>query len=182
MMKSIVSMLAALAVAFLHSSPAQAGYADGMNQYAGYHVMRGGVDPMGLQAGPVHGLGQWHADRAEADRKLKEIVGSALDSMSNDVQPTTRTTIGIDKFVTSLKGAIGGVTFRSGGVTGNAIAQYAGLSNEAFFDPGILKRGKFTVVGRTTAMHEMVHALDDAKDWYIKPFGSEEKAEALAYG
>ena len=48
MMKSIVSTLLVLATALLLSSPSQAGYADGMNQYAAYHVMHGGVDPMGL--------------------------------------------------------------------------------------------------------------------------------------
>lgn len=48
MMKSIVSMIVVLAVAFLFTRPAQAGYAAGMNQYAGYHVMHGQVDPMGL--------------------------------------------------------------------------------------------------------------------------------------
>ncbi|MEM6258302.1 MAG: hypothetical protein AAGI37_08310 [Planctomycetota bacterium] len=46
-MKSIVPMLFVIATALLLTSPAQAGYADGMNQYAGYHIMHGGVDPTG---------------------------------------------------------------------------------------------------------------------------------------
>lgn len=50
MMKSIASMLFVLAAALLVSSPALAGYADGMNQYAAYHVVRGGVDPMGTDS------------------------------------------------------------------------------------------------------------------------------------
>lgn len=54
MMKSIVSLLLILAVALLLSGPSQAGYADGMNQYAAYHVLRGGVDPTGLSNY------QWH--------------------------------------------------------------------------------------------------------------------------
>ncbi|MEM6259718.1 MAG: hypothetical protein AAGI37_15685 [Planctomycetota bacterium] len=47
-MKSFVSMLFVLATALLLTSPAQARYADGMNTYAAYHVMRGGVDPSGM--------------------------------------------------------------------------------------------------------------------------------------
>ena len=47
-MKSIVSMLLVFAAASLCSAQAQAGYADGMSQYAAYHVMHGGVDPSGM--------------------------------------------------------------------------------------------------------------------------------------
>ena len=47
MMKTIVSMILVLAAASLLSSQTQAGYADGMNQYAAYHVMHGGLDPRG---------------------------------------------------------------------------------------------------------------------------------------
>jgi|GEM_PF-3156960 len=49
-MKSIVSMLVVLVAVLLVSSPAQARYADGMNSYAAYYVMRGGLDPMGTDS------------------------------------------------------------------------------------------------------------------------------------
>lgn len=49
MMKSIASMLFVLAAALLFTNSAHAGYADGMNQYAGYHVMHRGVDPYGTR-------------------------------------------------------------------------------------------------------------------------------------
>lgn len=58
MMKSIASMLFVLSTALLFSSPAQAGYADGMNQYAGYHIMHGGVDPTGKIGVFFDGAGQ----------------------------------------------------------------------------------------------------------------------------
>lgn len=46
-MKLLASILLLLAAVLLVSSPAQAGYTDGLNQYAGYHIMHGGVDPTG---------------------------------------------------------------------------------------------------------------------------------------
>lgn len=41
-------VLAATALLLAVPSTARAGYPDGMNRYAGYHIMHGGVDPSGL--------------------------------------------------------------------------------------------------------------------------------------
>lgn len=57
MMKSIVSILYIFVAALLLSSPVQAGYADGMNQYAAYHVMHGGLDPSGEILVAIDGTG-----------------------------------------------------------------------------------------------------------------------------
>ena len=40
-------VLAATALLLAVPSTARAGYPDGMNRYAGYHIMHGGVDPYG---------------------------------------------------------------------------------------------------------------------------------------
>lgn len=103
--------------------------------------------------------------------------------MSNDIQPTTRAVVGIDTFFAALKGARGKITFKSGGVQAGNAADYSPLSDNMYFDSGVLKRGSFTAAGKITAMHEMVHALDDQNDWYLKwPGRNDEIAEALAYG
>lgn len=76
MMKSIVSMLFVLAAALLLSSPIQAGYTDGMNQYAAYHVMHGGVDPSGLE---------WEITRRNGDRataKPTDIGNDTIDALA----------------------------------------------------------------------------------------------------
>ncbi|MBX2852005.1 MAG: hypothetical protein KTR15_09700 [Phycisphaeraceae bacterium] len=68
-MKPIFSMLFVLAAALLLSSPAHAGYADGMNQYAGYHVIRGVVDPTGTMAANVQSKIEWTWTKSTDDTK-----------------------------------------------------------------------------------------------------------------
>lgn len=66
-------MLFVLTAALLLVSPAQAGYADGMNQYAAYHVIRGGVDPMGTDSIRIN-----NGDHPEVVNEQGEIQRSAL--------------------------------------------------------------------------------------------------------
>lgn len=48
-MKAITLPIFVVALVLSTSYSVDAGYADGMNQYAGYHVMHGGLDPMGTK-------------------------------------------------------------------------------------------------------------------------------------
>ena len=77
MMKPIVSMLFVLAAALLLSSPVQAGYADGMNQYAGYHVMHGGVDPTGTEIVTTCDISGWIRESVRVD-------SFSTEAMDND--------------------------------------------------------------------------------------------------
>ena len=57
-MKAIIFQIFVVALVFSTSHSVDAGYADGMNQYAGYHVMHGGLDPMGTRLVYVEVLNQ----------------------------------------------------------------------------------------------------------------------------
>lgn len=76
MMKSIASMLFVLVAALVLSSPAQARYADGMNQYAAYHVMHGAVDPMGTTIIAKCEVAEWLIENKRVDAfDMKQLGG-----------------------------------------------------------------------------------------------------------
>ena len=78
-------MLFALAAALLITNPTQAGYTDGMNQYAGYHVMHGGVDPTGLWVQkPDEGEHVWCAEEGDTlhDLAAKDEYGGYAENWS----------------------------------------------------------------------------------------------------
>ena len=68
--------LTAIALLVVIPTAAHAGYPDGMNRYAAYHVMHGGVDPTGL----------WKIDRAGGRKASAEAeVGDSANTLADKV-------------------------------------------------------------------------------------------------
>ena len=75
MMKSIVSLLFVLIAVMLFTGQVQAGYADGMNRYAGYHVMHDALDPMGTKIVAKCEVAEWLIESKRVDAFDMQQIG-----------------------------------------------------------------------------------------------------------
>ncbi|MCC5828793.1 MAG: RHS repeat-associated core domain-containing protein [Phycisphaeraceae bacterium] len=96
------------------------GYVDGGNLYAGYFVMWGGVDPMGLFKGDPSVIFR-HRVAAEASRQIASRVATALAVKS----AATGTTVTVGG--TGAAAGIGAGTAKTGGILGLALVGAVGI-------------------------------------------------------